>query len=241
MTEKNYNPKQKERNSMKKQPKKRIGNTKKLKEKKIKMEENKKPKIENTKKETETNTSSTLTPKKIEEENKKETKEEPKEIEKNKKEKKPQKKIKKTEVHVYGKSLPVSMKYSIAICKFIKNKKIEEAIIDLSQVIKLKKAVPMKGEIPHQKGKGMMSGRFPKRASGYFINLLKSLSSNADNHEVENPIITKAIANLSQRPFGRFGKVKRKRTHIYLEAQDKEFIIKKKNKKENEKKQESKK
>ena len=91
----------------------------------------------------------------------------------------------------------------------------------------LKKAIPMKGEIPHRKGK-IMSGRFPKNAAEKFIVLLKSLQANANNHEVEEPIISEAVANLAQRPIGRFGKVKRKRTHVTLKAKQ---LIKKPSKK----------
>ena len=43
----------------------------------------------------------------------------------------------------------------------------------------------MKGEIPHRKGKGMMSGRYPLNAVKDFIMLLKSLKANAINHEIE--------------------------------------------------------
>jgi len=36
----------------------------------------------------------------------------------------------------------------------------------------MKKAVPMKGEIPHRKGIG--TGRYPVKASAFFIKLLKN-------------------------------------------------------------------
>ena len=78
-----------------------------------------------------------------------------------------------------GKNVPLSTKDAIAICKFIKNKSIKKAIEDLEQVLILKKAIPMKGEIPHRKGK-IMSGRFPIRASKRFIELLKNLQGNAN-------------------------------------------------------------
>ena len=78
-------------------------------------------------------------------------------------------KIKKTNAFVNAKGLPISTKHSIAVCKFIKGKKIEKAIVDLEKVSLLKKAIPMKGEIPHRKG--MMSGRYPKKSAEYFIKL----------------------------------------------------------------------
>ena len=130
-------------------------------------------------------------------------------------------KPKKTEAVVNAKNLPISTKDSAAICKFIKNKKIGDAIIDLEQVVILRRAVPMKGEIPHKKGKGMMSGRFPKNSAQNFIKLLKSLSANATHNGLEEPIIVEAVANIGARPYGKFGWVRKKRTHIRLKASEK--------------------
>lgn len=134
-------------------------------------------------------------------------------------------KIKKTQAVVRGVGLPISTKYSVAICKFIKNKKIEKAIEGLEQAALKKKAIPMKGEIAHKKGKRMSSGKFPKKASEHFITLLKSLQSNAN--ELDNPIIGEAMANLASRPFGRFGRIKRKRTHVKIIAMEKNKLKKK--------------
>ena len=167
-------------------------------------------------------------PEKIEKKEKK--KEDEKPAEAKKEEIKPT--VKKTEASVSADNLPLSTKQSVAICKFIKKKKISDAIRDLEEVIALKKPVAMKGEIPHRKGKGMMSGRFPKNAAQRFIVLLKSLSANANMNELEEPIIVEAIANIGSRPYGRFGSIRRKRTHIQIKAKDQ----KKKKKKEVEKK-----
>ena len=134
--------------------------------------------------------------------------------------KKTQEKRKKTEAIVMVKNIPISTKHSAAICKFIKNKKIDGAINDLEAVLKFKKVVPMRGEIPHRHGKGMMSGRFPKKASENFIKLLKSLKANSNYNGLEDPIIVEAVANIGERPFGRFGAVRKKRTHIKIAAKD---------------------
>ncbi len=149
-------------------------------------------------------------------EEKKETTETPKE---EKKVTKP--KEKRTEAVVNSHSLPISTKHSVAICKFIKNKKIETAMADLQQVIVKKKAVPMKGEIPHRKGR-IMSGRFPKKAAERFIKVLKTLVANANVNGLNNPVISEAIANLAQRPRGKAGRIKRKRTHVKIVAREKE-------------------
>ncbi len=140
--------------------------------------------------------------------------------------KKPVQKVKKNEVVVNIKGVQVSTKYSMAICKFIKHKSIEKAIKDLEEVVLLKKAVPMKGEIPHRKGK-IMSGRFPKRAAEKFIMILKSLLGNANNHDVDEPVINEALANMGSRPMGRRG-IKRKRTHIIIKAKSKKKTKEKK-------------
>lgn len=137
-------------------------------------------------------------------------------------------KPKKIGVYVNARDIPISTKESKAICKFIKNKKIDSAISDLEKVLIHKKAVPMKGEIPHRKGKGIMSGRYPEKAVKNFIILLKSLSANATNQEIGEPIIFEAIANIGNRPYGKFGRVRKKRTHIKIGAKS---IIKLKRKK----------
>ena len=153
-----------------------------------------------------------------------EKKEGKKEIKKDEKKQVP--KVKKSEAIVNGVNIPISTKEATAICRFIKNKKIAKAVEDLEQVALGKKAVPMKGEIPHRKGK-IMSGRFPKKSSKHFIILLKSLAANAN--ELDDPIIVEAVANLASRPYGRFGR-KKKRSYIKIIAKEK---IKKENKKDN--------
>lgn len=209
MTEKNYNPNQKDKKAMKKQPKK-------AKDKIVEAESKQEKKaIETPEKE------------KVQEIEGKKTEENIKEVQKLEKikEEKPEskkttKKIKKEEVEVNAKSVPISTKYAINICKFVKGKRIGDAIRDLEQVILLKKSVPMKGEYAHQKGKGMSGGSFPQRASKHFIVLLKSLAGNANNHEINEPVIFKASANWAAGPRGKFGRVRRKRTHVSLKARE---------------------
>ena len=91
----------------------------------------------------------------------------------------------------------------------------------------------MKGEYSHRSGKGMSGGSFPQRASKHFVVLLKSLGGNANNHEINEPVIVEASANWAQSPRGRFGRVRRKRTHITLKAMEMKI---KENKKPEEKK-----
>ncbi len=183
MTEKNYNPQQKEKNAMKKHEKIHT----EIKPENFKSE---KTNIVETK---ETGKKETIV--------------------------KQKEKPKRTNAVVNGFNIPISAKHSAAICRFIKRKKIQEAIKDLEQVAKIKKPIPMKGEIPHKKGR-IMAGRFPEKAAREFIIMLKSLSSNSIYHGLENPVIVEAVANIGSRPFGRRG-VRRKRTHIRIVAEEK--------------------
>jgi len=142
-------------------------------------------------------------------------------------------KPKKTEAKIGTQSAPISTRHSVALCKFIKRKNIEKAIKELEEVVAKTRALPMKGEFAHRKGKGIMSGKYPQNSTKYFIGLLKSLQSNANANDIKNPVIVEAIANLAPRPLGRFGTYTRKRTHITLIAKN----IEKQNKKEDKKKE----
>jgi len=127
-------------------------------------------------------------------------------------------KKKKEEAIARGLDLSASKKHCIAICKMIKGKKIERAVKELEQVIKLKKAVRMKGEIPHKKGIG--SGRYPVNASKVMIKLLKGLDANARALEILNPVIVLAKADKASRPYRRFGSRRFKRTNVLLAARE---------------------
>ncbi len=135
-----------------------------------------------------------------------------------KKSKKPEKMIiKKDNAIAKGLGVHMSMKQGKYICKFVKNKKVDVAIADLVSVTKMKKAVPYKGEIPHRKGKGMMSGRYPVKAAGQFIKILKGLKGNAlaSGLDVDNSVIHHASASWASRPSKRGGK-KAKRANIVV-------------------------
>jgi len=137
--------------------------------------------------------------------------------------KKTKNKKKITSAFVNGKNIPISTKQSIGICKFIKGKRIGDAIRDLEAVEKMRKAVPMKGEIPHRKGK-MSSGRYPQVAAKNFVVLLKSLAGNSS--EMDDPVIIEAKANFGSRPLGRFGRTKKKRSNIKIIVKEAKAIKK---------------
>lgn len=133
---------------------------------------------------------------------------------------KPQEKIiKKTESAVYGKDLGISTKHSISICRAIRGKKIDESIYLLEEIVKMKKALPMKGELPHRKG--MAGGRYPIKAAEKFIKLLKQLSANASVNGLEpEKARIECRADLASRPYKRFGSERFKRTHVILKLKE---------------------
>ena len=209
MTEKNYNSKQKENSTLKKQ--KNLDKDKKLVETKL------------DKKSQEENENSKIQKEEINENKKEDINEE------NKKDKKTKEIPKKEEAIINARSLDLSTKDSASVCRFIKFKTIEKAIEDLEEVLKFKKVIPMKKGFPHKKGKGVMAGKYHTKTVRYFIRLLKELKANSDVNKIEEPVIVEAIANKASMPYGRFGRIRRKRTHIKLKSKEKSLI--KKNKK----------
>ncbi|MBX4211863.1 hypothetical protein KW787_00195 [Candidatus Pacearchaeota archaeon] len=121
----------------------------------------------------------------------------------------------------HGLGMHASKKHCMYISSFIKGKTIDAAIRDLEQVIKMKRAVPFKGEIPHRKGKGMMSGRYPVNASKLFITLLKGLKGNAivNGMDIDKTKIELSSSSWASRPQRRGG-VRGKRTNVLIKAQE---------------------
>jgi ribosomal protein L22 len=127
---------------------------------------------------------------------------------------------KKEEAITKGTNLHASMRQCMYICKFIKNKSIDDAIKDLEDVILYKQIVPFKGEIPHRKGK-IMSGRYPINVSKLFIPILKTLKGNVlvNKMDLDKTRIYFASACYASRPSkkggGRF-----KRANLVLKAKE---------------------
>jgi large subunit ribosomal protein L22 len=130
-------------------------------------------------------------------------------------------KVKKEEAIAYGLNLHASKKHCMYICTFIKNKPIDFAIKELQAVIALKRPIPFKGEIPHRSYPGMMSGRYPIKASSQFIYLLKALKGNviANGMDLDKSWIVFASANWASRPQKRTGG-RFKRTNVLLKAKE---------------------
>lgn len=216
MTEKNYNPEQRERKAMR-----QMGKTTEIKKISVLKTSEKNQEVPGEKKKIE------IAEAPVKEENKKqEEKIEGKKgenietvVEKKETKKQEKPKIKRDNAIIRARDLPLSTKKSSAFCKFIKNKEIERAIADLEDVLKHRKAVPSKGEIPHKRG--MASGIYSDKTAEYFLKLIKSLRANAVVNNLENPVISEAFANIASRPFSKFGRVRKKRSHITIKAVEK--------------------
>jgi len=154
------------------------------------------------------------------EEKKEETKKEAKKEDKKKK-KEEKVIVKKEDAVARGTNLHISKKHGVYICSFIKNKKIDDAIGNLERVRRFKQAVPFKGEIPHRRGKGMMSGRYPIKGALLFIGVLKALRGNSivNGLDLDKTRIHYASASWGSRPM-RSKRREGKRTNVILKAKE---------------------
>ena len=125
-----------------------------------------------------------------------------------------------------GKSMPNSFKQSVEICNFIRNKKVNYAKNALNKVINQDLAIPYKKfnmNIGHKKG--IMAGRYPKKASMKILSLINHVEANAQfkGLNTSNLIITQINANKAQKVihFGRKRGRKAKRTNIEIVVQEK--------------------
>lgn len=130
-------------------------------------------------------------------------------------------KVEEKEAVVRSKDLPISTKHAVAICKLIQNKKPEDAINILELVKKKKVAVPFPRGMPHRKG--MTGGRYPVKASSYFIKMLHNLVANASIKGLDTSnLVINAKANKGA-TFPRPGRRRRmfKRSNVTIVAKEK--------------------
>ncbi len=132
-------------------------------------------------------------------------------------------------VQVVGLNIPISRKIGREIAVFIKGKYVDRAITELEQAAEGKLAIPYKRhntEIPHRKGKGIMSGRFPINTSVQIVKLLKNLKANAENKALseDDIFIVHAACQHSSIAwhYGRHRRRKRKLAHFELVGIEKE-------------------
>ena len=130
-------------------------------------------------------------------------------------------KVKKSEATAHGRDWHASKKHCMYICEFIKGKTIETALLQLNEVLKFKRPIPMRGEIPHRSYPGVMSGRYPVKVTAMFVQLLKGLKGNATVNGVDTHtgIIYWANATWASRP-AKKGGARFKRAHVTVKLKE---------------------
>ena len=122
-----------------------------------------------------------------------------------------------------GVNLPISLKYSIEICNYIRGDKVIRAIQKLEASIAKEIAVPFKrftDGVGHRKGNDILSGRYAVKACTNILKLLNSAKSNAvfKGLNVENLVIVHAAASQAPQAWhhGRQRRQRVKKCHVEL-------------------------
>lgn len=109
----------------------------------------------------------------------------------------PQKHDPKKTAKAGGRNIPISLKKSVELGRFVKGKKLERAKKELGEVIKLKRPVPFKRfkmHVAHKKGK-IAAGRYPVKTAEKLLELIESAENNAENQGLEmKKLIIKNVA-----------------------------------------------
>ncbi|MDR0900930.1 MAG: 50S ribosomal protein L22 [Methanobrevibacter sp.] len=91
-----------------------------------------------------------------------------------------------------GRSLKISPKHAVEICRTVRGMEVEKAKNYLKEVIEMKKAIPFKRhnkKVGHRKElKGWPSGRYPVKAATQILKILENAESNAEykGMDIEN-------------------------------------------------------
>lgn len=118
-----------------------------------------------------------------------------------------------------GVSLPISLKESVEVCKYIKGKPLDKAKNVLEMAINLQRAIPFtrfNRDMGHKKG--IAAGRFVPKTCSTILKLIKSAEGNAafKGLNTSNLVVYQIFANKAAKPwrFGRHKRRKQKRAHV---------------------------
>ncbi|MBI1970751.1 50S ribosomal protein L22 [Candidatus Woesearchaeota archaeon] len=125
------------------------------------------------------------------------------------------------------KDVPVSVRHSIEICTYLRRKNLQMAKALLQDVLEKKRAVPFRrftNGVGHKKG--MASGRYPVKACKYFLELMNSVETNAQQKGLNtaNLYLTHLIAQkgATQFHFSRQRGRTMKSTHLEVVVEEKQ-------------------
>ncbi len=83
-----------------------------------------------------------------------------------------------------GRDLNISFKEAVEVCRYLKNRKLEEAKKILEEIIELKRAVPYRTfnkKVPHHRFEDSSGpARYPKKVAKAMLKILESLEANAE-------------------------------------------------------------
>lgn len=132
-----------------------------------------------------------------------------------------------------GRELNISPKHSREICHAIKGMLVSRAIDYLEDVVAMKKSVPFRRyhkKVGHRSDlKGWDVGRYPQKAAGEILRVLKSLEKNAENKELEVDRLLlfhaaaqrgRKVKRIFPRAFGSSSPKVNTLTHIELAAEE---------------------
>lgn len=115
----------------------------------------------------------------------------------------------------------ISTKVAIEMSNHLRGKRTSAAKASLQRIINQKEALPFKrftDGLGHKKG-NMAAGRYPKKASEAFLQLIENVEANASSKGLADElIITSLVANKASTPyhFGRLRRRQMKRTHVEI-------------------------
>lgn len=119
-----------------------------------------------------------------------------------------------------GDDLPISTKVAIEICSYLRGRELEQAMRTLERVMRKEQAIPYRrftDGVGHKPGRGMASGRYPIKAAGEFLKILRNAQANATNQGMTGTLVIQHIAaNRASRPMRNRAKFRGefKKTHV---------------------------
>lgn len=136
-------------------------------------------------------------------------------------------------IKALGLALPVSTKHCVEISRYLRGRKVQDAILILEATIDKKHAIPFKRhlrDLPHRPGIG--PGRYPEKACKEIMKVLQGAIANAQfkGMSISNLYIKHICAHLASRPwhYGRQTRRKAKRTHLEVVLEEREVKKEKK-------------
>lgn len=140
-----------------------------------------------------------------------------------------------TSARAIGRELPISPRHSVIICRHIRGWPLEKAKDFLSDVTKLKAAVPDRryGGTAHRPGK-VGPGRYPEKAARLILKVLQGAEANAEYKGLvtEDMVIAHIAAHRGRAWQGRFQRARGRATPKVRETVNIEVVLREAEEKE---------